>query len=96
MSEELKKLREAAEKRGALIDPIKWASRPQLFDLSYLHPSGFYLDKKTEPTGEVSVTHYTGRYSELPAIGRFERRLKEVETKVSNIGRKGEDKYIIT
>ena len=70
MSEELKKLREAAEKRGALIDPINWASRPQLFDLSYLHPDwvrhyatqgltkdypgDFYLDKKTEQPNEVT------------------------------------------
>ena len=54
MSEELKALREAAEKRRAMIDPIKWASRPQLFNLSYLHPPEFYLDKKTQQPNEVT------------------------------------------
>ena len=52
------------------------------------YPPEFYLDKKTEPIGEVSVTHYTGRYTELPALGRLERRLKELET-IYNINNKG-------
>jgi len=72
MTEELQALKEAAEKRRATIDPIKWVSRPQLFDLSYLHPdwiegyaskgmttdypSNFYLDKSSPQPNEVPIT----------------------------------------
>ena len=49
------------------------------------------LGKKAPPikvTDEVT-TIFTGRYSELPAIGRMERRLKEVEQKLFNLDKKG-------
>ena len=59
------------------------------------YPSDFYLQKKTEQPREYEITYYTGRYTELPAIGRFEQRLKEMEEKLKGRGGDRYNEYLL-
>ena len=57
------------------------------------YTSSFYLDKKSLQPNEYNnnlyynnrgdTTNFTGRYVELPLLGKTERRLKEIETKLN-------------
>lgn len=70
MSEELKQLRLKAEKRFKLIDPIKYMSRPKLFDVNH-------FKTRTEPVEDIQLKperetlsgqYYSKRIDRLQAL----------------------------